>query len=341
LIELLVVIAIIAVLIALLLPAVQAAREAARRAQCVNNLKQIGLALHNYHSTMGSFPLGSILARSSMTAYGGNKWSVHAQLLGQMEQQAVYNSCNFMVAPNNGVGTKINATARNTRINSFLCPSDGLAGQKHWNCYYGSVGATTQPNVVRVTGIFGHDTNKHNALATNIAMITDGTSNTVAFGEGKVGDNSWSSDMHRNEIDKCSAANSARYYDIRIYTTQILAALNACNSLAQQYKRSPPPLSADEESRGNTWIIGNCGATLFNTVVPPNSQQYPWGTCTGQSSVWVGNSQFVNATSNHAGGCNFLFVDGSVHFLKTAINMNTYWSLGTKDCGEVISANSY
>ncbi len=130
LIELLVVIAIIGVLIALLLPAVQAAREAARRAQCTNNLKQIGLAMHNYHSAMGSFPLGSILARSSVSTYGGNKWSVHSQLLAFMEQKAIYNALNFSVSPNNGMGGPMNRTGRITRINTFLCPSDGLAGKE-------------------------------------------------------------------------------------------------------------------------------------------------------------------------------------------------------------------
>src|SRR5437660_6072179 len=99
LIELLVVIAIIAVLIALLLPAVQSAREAARRAQCLNNLKQIGLGLHNYHSTHNSFPLSETAAWQD--AYGGGyvsdwgTWSAHALLLGYMEGQPIYNSCNF------------------------------------------------------------------------------------------------------------------------------------------------------------------------------------------------------------------------------------------------------
>jgi prepilin-type N-terminal cleavage/methylation domain-containing protein/prepilin-type processing-associated H-X9-DG protein len=325
LIELLVVIAIIGVLIALLLPAVQAAREAARRAQCTNNLKQIG----------------SILSRNSLTTYGANKWSAHAQLLAFMEQKAVYSACNFMVCPNNGIGGPMNATARNTRINAFLCPSDGLAGQKHYNCYYASTGATTQPNVNRVTGMFGHDTSKHNAIACNVAMITDGTSNTIAFGEGLVGDYQWSGEMRRNDIDQCSGANSARYYDIRMYVPQVMAALQACSAKALSYQKSPPPLSADEQSRGGSWILGNSGATMFNTVVPPNSQQYNWGTCSGGSSVWIGNSQFVNATSNHAAGCNFLFADGSVHFLKSSINNVTYWALGTKNGNEALSAKSY
>src|SRR5262249_32017170 len=95
LIELLVVIAIIAVLIALLLPAVQSAREAARRAQCLNNLKQIGLGIHNYHSTHNNFPLSETVAWSYGYESDWGSWSAHALLLGYMEGQPLYNSCNF------------------------------------------------------------------------------------------------------------------------------------------------------------------------------------------------------------------------------------------------------
>src|SRR5438477_6852492 len=112
LIELLVVIAIIAVLIALLLPAVQSAREAARRAQCTNNLKQIGLGMHNYHSTHGTFPAGGTVAAGydpgSSTSWG--TWSAQALMLGYLEQQPLYNASNFSWACAFGPGYPINRT---------------------------------------------------------------------------------------------------------------------------------------------------------------------------------------------------------------------------------------
>src|SRR5262249_3851998 len=135
LIELLVVIAIIAVLIALLLPAVQAAREAARRSQCVNNLKQIGLALHNYESGNGAFPPGNVTARrgyTDPTLSQWTSWSPHAMLLPYLEQTALYNAANFSLAccQDAPEAHQTNLTVILTRVSGFLCPSDGLAGQQ-------------------------------------------------------------------------------------------------------------------------------------------------------------------------------------------------------------------
>ncbi len=157
LIELLVVIAIIAVLIALLLPAVQAAREAARRAQCVNNLKQFGLGMHNYHSTNTVFPMGASLC---YYPYGGgttplcttwNNWSAQAMMLNFLEMTPLWNSINFMVeGRGSDFASAANSTAYNAKIALFLCPSDTNGGvspcgivELNDNCYYASVGPTT------------------------------------------------------------------------------------------------------------------------------------------------------------------------------------------------------
>src|SRR4051812_31325727 len=125
LIELLVVIAIIAVLIALLLPAVQAAREAARRSSCVNNLKQLGLALHNYHSVHGAFPPGRI---NTYLSGNGHCWGAYAQMLPQMEMQAIFNAINFSINPDpdyTSTTAAANMTGSVTVANTMLCPSEG------------------------------------------------------------------------------------------------------------------------------------------------------------------------------------------------------------------------
>src|SRR5262249_7638843 len=151
----LVVIAIIAVLIALLLPAVQSAREAARRAQCVNNLKQMGLAMHNYHSAVGTFPMGNARSYESpgvVTDWG--TFSAHAMLLSYLEHQPIFNSCNFSWNIWYGTGEPINRTVFNTKVNAFLCPSDGQAGKDETNSYHGSFGTGGDPWATSTNGIF-------------------------------------------------------------------------------------------------------------------------------------------------------------------------------------------
>src|SRR5262245_9776844 len=188
LIELLVVISIIAVLIALLLPAVQSAREAARRAQCVNNLKQIGLGLHNYHSTHGVFPLSETVAWSYGYQSDWGSWSAHALLLGYLEGQPIYNSCHFNWVVEFSQAFQIHLTVSNSIINTFICPSDGQSPNppqsRQWfgntTNYLACWGTTTDPWSPDSTGVFAH------LRANGVQAITDGTSNTIAFSEGLI-----------------------------------------------------------------------------------------------------------------------------------------------------------
>ena len=214
LIELLVVIAIIAVLISLLLPAVQSAREAARRAQCVNNLKQIGIAMHNYHTANDSFPMGGSKNYSIFPTdlYPWSGWSAQAAMLGYLEQTPIYNACNFNFAPTfwggNGLregttgGAANNQTINDTIISFFLCPSDGNAGKQNLNSYYACYGTTIQTCIVTSdwqpwpsTGLFTQ------WAVYGIRDCTDGTSNTVAFSEALTGNGQgsalrWQHDEH-------------------------------------------------------------------------------------------------------------------------------------------------
>jgi prepilin-type N-terminal cleavage/methylation domain-containing protein/prepilin-type processing-associated H-X9-DG protein len=370
LIELLVVIAIIAVLISLLLPAVQSAREAARRVQCVNNLKQLGLALHNYISATGALPPGTV-STYGYSVFGtvavppgalSNwlSWSAQAMLLPYIEQGPLYNAANFKLncCYDSSVSDGGNSTVYSTRIAGFLCPSDAVAGQQNINSYFGSIGTSTieAPADGNTTGVFRVLNSATSCSSVTLAAITDGTSNTIAFGEGLVGDYSKTNNYRGNGMSGATdptggiitstiAGNNAESDP-----KNVLLALQSCNTFWRSsalatcsgYSACDPV--GMKQYDGKIWALGERGITLFNTIVPPNSKQYPWRSCRLDASCpscAPESSSFVNASSNHPGGCNFALVDGSVRFIKDSVNMLTYESLGTRAGGEVISSDSY
>lgn len=355
LIELLVVIAIIAVLIALLLPAVQAAREAARRAQCTNNLKQIGLALHNYHSTHDRFPMGGSLNWSSAptpTYYTWNNWSAQALLLPFLEQTALANAANMNWAVwhsgRAGVGYDANLTVFNTRVAAFMCPSDGYSGVSNINSYQASVGPstlaetmTTIANATSATptiggtgspGLFGY------VHTYGINSTTDGTSNTIAFSEVSVGGQLSNSPDARNGIVGVTSAGG-NLYSAQQNVTAIQAFIAACDA---KWK-SKTPTNDFKNSVGTRWAMGAMSWTMFSTIMPPNARApVSWGSCRlGCANCGTDHSHITNASSLHPGGVNVAMADGSCRFVKATVSMPIWWALGTKDGGEILSADSY
>jgi prepilin-type N-terminal cleavage/methylation domain-containing protein/prepilin-type processing-associated H-X9-DG protein len=360
LIELLVVIAIIAVLIALLLPAVQSAREAARRGQCTNNLKQIVLAMHNYHTGVGSFPPGSIPTFGGGSYNGPSywgTWSALSMLLPYVEQTPLYNSANFNWVCVWSAGYYFNSTTVRTRIKSFLCPSDGLVGQLSTTSYGASIGTTSDwqgcggnanfngvldgcPNAAS-TGVFARN------KTYGVQDIRDGSSNTIAYSEmlapDTIGGKPGGVTKWRDSV--VGGYNHGAAFFLLDATTNVPALLADWKQCSQDFTIANIGIYTSSWESPRSWALADDGSATLQTLVTPNSPQYFWAECNLNASAANGNSQFVdgyhNANSNHPGGVNAGFADGSVRFIKSSIAQQTWWALGTKDKGEVVSADSY
>jgi prepilin-type N-terminal cleavage/methylation domain-containing protein/prepilin-type processing-associated H-X9-DG protein len=361
LIELLVVIAIIAVLIALLLPAVQAAREAARRIQCVNNLKQIGIALHTYHEANNSFPLGASLAPASCCSnYGGwylqayDNWSEHAALLPYLGETAIYNAINFNLSIDQGpargtiagadITFLVNSTASTAGIKEFQCPSDPQAGNgpygnvgRNTNNYMASLGTTTNmnnPNATSyannpTTGLFGLQTCK------SVANVLDGTSNTVAFAEGVINPSFPPKANQRfTGMTAVPLPAGMQTYDATSVPALVAQAMQQCNQVW-----TTGVGGNFGYQRGDFWCMGSGAHTKITTLVVPNSSNQQWGYCDSCSCSSLG--VFINADSYHPAGVNTLFADGSVKCMKNTVAQYIWWALGTVANGEVVSADQY
>jgi prepilin-type N-terminal cleavage/methylation domain-containing protein/prepilin-type processing-associated H-X9-DG protein len=360
LIELLVVIAIIGVLIALLLPAVQAAREAARRAQCTNNLKQIGLAMHNYHSTNNTFPMGGVNSSNMSTlapAGPWGSWSAHSLMLPFLEQGPLADAANFDLVNlgDDASGFQANTTVMVSRVSAFLCPSSPqFTGNAHGvpirapgNNYFASVGASMnqyggvphewfQPYPNGMFQCFGEPIAERDVL--------DGTSNTIAFGEWRIGDNnpnrlSIPQDIiNVGETYPPGTGENSPLLNMPMGGAALIEWLqNTCAATAMSTIGNG---DLNRSFMGRYWTQGQFASTLGNTLVPPNSN-FPacavvrWGGDTDGSYGNFGMSSF------HAGGANVLFADGSARFLKDTTDQVVIWALGTRDQGEVISSDQY
>ncbi|HEU5117281.1 MAG TPA: DUF1559 domain-containing protein [Isosphaeraceae bacterium] len=357
LIELLVVIAIIGVLIALLLPAVQAAREAARRAQCTNNMKQIGLGMHNYHSVNDCFPSGSFGARKigGGTANNGD-FSPQFRLLASMEQQAVYNAANFSIAAlNDTLGEAMNSTATSGRLNVFLCPSalppaynvkGGGTGVMTsllapGNSYFASVGSCIEWRWGTQAGGPPNGIFSHNSPAVSIAYITDGTSNTVAFGEWRIGTGN-AAQLSPQDILYVGSPPTGMLPGTA--GSEIVLASNYPNLASWLASPCASSQKIGSSARvnhtycvGELWsIAAGLGLSLGTFTQPPNSK-FP--NCSTGTNLQAPGS--VTLSSFHSGGANVLMCDGSVRFLKDSTNPLTILKLGSRAQGEVLSSNEY
>lgn len=298
LIELLVVIAIIAVLIALLLPAVQQAREAARRTQCKNNLKQLGLGLHNYESTHGLFPPG---AEGFPLV-----WSPHAHLLPYLDQANLLNLINMGLAPTDPA----NDSKTMTVIPTFLCPSDSgsIPGSLYGATNYGfnSGSGTVNYGNTRTggDGIFWVYS------STRLRDVIDGTSNTAAASETLLGSGSTTATLTDYMKQQFKLTASSAHPDIA-----------TCSSGAG---------GSFDGFRAKKWAIGHAGDTLYNHSLSPNDDQWD---CT--NSFY--SEALMAARSRHVGGVHLLLCDGSTRFVSENISSIIWRGLSTRAGSEVIS----
>lgn len=332
LIELLVVIAIIAVLIALLLPAVQAAREAARRMQCLNNLKQIGLALHNYESSVGSLPWGRGPDRGISNNMGS---SALVMIALNLEQGAVYNTVNFADVNNPDgpfQGTNLtNSTAFRIQIGTLLCPSDqdrltSVFGKTN---YAAASGGDPRINSTSADGMFrGGDNNTTTARVVSFRDVVDGLSNTAAFSEKVKGIGG-------------AATDNRTFPDLGTPSSSIVGLSQPNPNSTAIYNAACKPLDPklpgttlqNIRPQGSMWFSGNKNQARYTHTMPPNTGNCGYGA--------DGDGGAITAASRHSGGVNVLFGDGTVRFIKGSISLPVWWALGTTAGNEVISADAF
>ncbi len=350
LIELLVVIAIIAILIGLLLPAVQKVREAANRLSCQNNLKQIGLACHNYESTYGIMPPGS--GPLAVASGASSAPSLLSLILPYVEESNLYNLFNFNADTNHDPS---NAAARDQTVKFYNCPSDGSTdhlndpggapGQPGTSNYLGNVGTTADQHSTDTAhaGIFNFTYNASGQVTSRIKItdITDGTSNTCMFSETK-----------RSTVGGGGLPVHDVYNPTNIYllpdgdpgwsplSPMVGPLFNETN---------PAALIPGMTYRCNSWDYGPTSRISYRGLeyyrMIPEMNQYThtvppnyFGYDCGDYSITMAH---IAARSYHSGGVNVCFADGSVHFISNSIDFATWQALGTRAAGDIPDSSQY
>ncbi len=365
LIELLVVISIIAVLMGLLLPAVQSGREAARRSQCTNNLKQIGLAMHNYVSAHGALPPVSVDCPASNCTYGPlpnssptphQNWSQHARLLPFLEQIPLYNAINWDFGARRSDGDIVYSdrnppdgaaggndsmpqmTVLVTTISSFLCPSDinpGSSGVFFVGGRSRLVGASNYAcNIGLSRRLNGWSLNGPNYIAsswdstvngtTNMASFRDGTSQTAVFSEWIKGP-ALPTGIAKNGLGEVyNLGENSNFYTTDYQFMQL------CNTV--------PITNANQQWqwKGEWWAYGP--TMIYSHTQTPNRTSCVYHDINQDGR---GTITMIGASSNHPGGVNVLFMDGSVRFTKSTIDYKPWYAFATPNSGEILSSEDY